>query len=742
MLEELGFVGWGSIEPQILTALYIKHPLLLIGNHGCNKAQPLHCKIKVPNGWTAMGAIRIGDTVCTPDGKTALVVGVYPQGMRDVYRVTFEDGRTTECSADHLWRVYSYGWRRNPWRVMSLREVMEHKNKRGLFIPLPSSVYGEEKNLPLDPYILGLLLGDGGFSQLNGGVTFSCHNEETLKRLQQGLQWGYTLIASSKGGKGDYIITHKNNKGSGRKGVYSNLYKKVLKDLGLLGCNSYTKFIPEIYKEASMEQRLELLRGLMDTDGWGQSGAEGFSSSSHKLALDVQYLIRSLGGLCSITPKRTFYIYKGVKREGKTSFSCQIRHETPEIFFKDLAKREQARRSRQIILKNKIKSIKYLGKMECQCIRIDHSDHLYITDNFVVTHNTDGAERLAKLVLGEDAQFAAYDSPWIQFDDLCGLVNPNTFTSGGKSIRSAEAFVHTPLSIWDKDAILLDELTGANPFLQSQLHELVRKRTIMGIPTKIQYVFAAANPPTTYDTMHVPLPLASRFAIVEIPSTKTMSTKALSKLLSLPKMAENTPTLKTVFEKADKLTAHLDDAKVVNLILDIVNKLKAGGHAVNLEGRTLRLMQDLVHAFCRLKDGNPGLKFKTAIDLPEVLLSVIPEVSAVVNCGVNRATILAILKDAVTNFDTNTYALDFIGYIRAGENVDPMVFHAECLSRIESETNLGTLMEALNLIQNVPGISTQTVDSITAAIQVKRFLLSEVDDRMTIDELHTKIMES
>ena len=152
-------------------------------------------------------------------------------------------------------------------------------------------------------------------------------------------------------------------------------------------------------------------------------------------------------------------------------------------------------------------------------------------------------------------------------------------------------------------------------------------------------------------------------------------------------------------------------------------------------------MQELVHGFFRLQIGNPGLKFKTLTDLPEVLLSVIPEVSAVVNCGVNRATILAILKDAVTNFDSSAYALNLVDYIKSGENIDAMVFHAECLSRVENETDLGALMQALTLIRNVSGLSTATIDSITAAVRVKRFLLSEVDDRMTIEDLTAKIME-
>lgn len=357
-------------------------------------------------------------------------------------------------------------------------------------------------------------------------------------------------------------------------------------------------------------------------------------------------------------------------------------------------------------------------------------------------NKSEGAERLAKEILGEDVEFGVYDSPWIQFDDLCGLVNPTTFTQDDKQISSSDSFVHTPLSIWGKKAILLDEITSANPFLQAQLNELVRKRTIMGIKTEVELVFAAANPPATYETMHMPLPLASRFVHVEVPSTKSMSTKALSQLLNIPKEEKAVAqSIKTIFDRADRVTAQLDSTKVVYLILDIVTKLKASGHTINLEGRTLRTMQDLIHAFFKLREGNPGLKFKTVTDLPEILLSVIPEVSSAVNCGANKATILAILKDCIVRFDIDVYSLGLVEYIEAGENVDPMVFHCECLSRIESESEPSILRIALSKIQRIPLLSTQIVESLTSAIQVKCFLLSEIDERMSLEELYSKIVE-
>lgn len=380
---------------------------LLADDMGLGKAQPLYSRIKTPGGWKQMGDIKIGDRVCTPDGKTAPVIGVSPQGLRPTYRVTFRDERFTDCDENHLWKVYRndyWAWKykkrrpyraEDPWRLFSLKDILNHKNKAKLFVPLIDEVYGEKKDLPIDPYVLGLLLGDGTLTIHS--VSFSNIDFEILENLKFKLTGGYEL-RKLKGDNCDYRILHE-----GVRTPRKNHYVQVLKELNLFGKCSHEKFIPEIYKECSAEQRLELLRGLMSTDGCVDSdkckGVTKYlgrkkkretylSTSSHRLALDFQYLIRSLGGLCTISIRRSFYTYKGVKKEGRTAFVCRFRHATAEIFYALSRKAERAKRARPITLRLEIKSIKYLGMKETQCIMIDHPDHLYITDNFVVTHNT------------------------------------------------------------------------------------------------------------------------------------------------------------------------------------------------------------------------------------------------------------------------------------------------------------------------------------------------------------------
>lgn len=378
--------------------------VVILGESGCGKAQPLYSNIKTPGGWIAMGNIKTGDVVCTPDGGTVTVTGTFPQGLRPIYRVTFEDGRIVDCDENHLWKVYNCNWRWthgsnglkvvNPsrTRVLTLKEIMDYwsGSKAPLYIPLPEPVAGVRQDLPLDPYVLGLLLGDG---HLQDGIHFTNVDEETLNNLRSKLLPGYEL-KKVIGAKCDYVIRHEH------KGVI-NSYTAVIRELGLYGKRSWEKFVPEIYKECSVEQRLELLRGLLDTDGWANQSKKSkdgnakrgsslaIGTTSHALALDIQYLVRSLGGLCFIRIRKSFYRMKnGIKKRCRTSFVCYIRHSNAETLVKLSRKRERVIRLIPRILRCRIRSIKYLGMQQAKCVVVDHPDHLYITDNFIVTHNS------------------------------------------------------------------------------------------------------------------------------------------------------------------------------------------------------------------------------------------------------------------------------------------------------------------------------------------------------------------
>ncbi len=351
------------------------------------KPQPLTSLIKTPDGWTKMGDIKVGDRVCTPDGGTANVDGVYPKGKHQIFEVTFADGRRTHCTIDHLWKVYHENWIRNwkgekvsnPWKIKSLAEIIEHPSDRPFYVPLPEPVYGTVSDLPIDPYVLGCLLGDGCFSK-HQSIQFSTGDSELIKGINDKLQSGISLKKNT-GSEINYRLT-------GLMGNKGDTYRHKLKTLALWGKLSNDKFVPNIYKNSSIEQRLELVCGLMDTDGnaaFKNGHAINFYTVSNQLALDMQYLIRSLGGLCSITSKKR--IKAGMN--AAILFTCHIRHDHPENLFKLSRKKERAVRIKtNIIRKCRIVDIKPLGVEEVQCISIDNANHLYITDDFIVTHNT------------------------------------------------------------------------------------------------------------------------------------------------------------------------------------------------------------------------------------------------------------------------------------------------------------------------------------------------------------------
>jgi len=93
-------------------------------------------------------------------------------------------------------------------------------------------------------------------------------------------------------------------------------------------------------------------------------------------------------------------------------------------------------------------------------------------------------------------------------------------------------FIPTPFSIWEAEAALFDELNRANPFLQSKLHEVIRTRKEMGLPTKLKVVFSAVNPPETYQTGYMDLAIASRFVSVQVPNPGEMKPNQLDRILS------------------------------------------------------------------------------------------------------------------------------------------------------------------------------------------------------------------
>ncbi|MBY3433196.1 TraM recognition domain-containing protein [Rhizobium laguerreae] len=384
-----------------LTNSDCRQHFLVLGTTGAGKALPLDAKVHTPTGWRRMGDIAVGDLVTTPDGRSATVTGYYPQGELDIFKITFEDGRTAEACPEHLWEVHHKHWNgkykkgesrigaARP-RLMRTREIVEllSSNKGKFAVRLAEEVEKPVADLPLDPYLLGALLGDGC---MNGkSFRFSSVDEHILSRVSGQLESiGHELHHDDYAPDCDFRVRN----GENPIGVISPL-RAGLRRLGLEGTLSDTKFIPEVYKEGSVDQRWALVQGLMDTDGSADSrhGSLSYSTSSKRLAEDFQDVVRSLGGMAKVATKKTSYRNdEGEVVKGKLSYRITIRHPRPASFFSLPRKTALVDKPYQYAetLKLGIKSIEFSRRAEAACILVDHEDHLFITDEYVVTHNTE-----------------------------------------------------------------------------------------------------------------------------------------------------------------------------------------------------------------------------------------------------------------------------------------------------------------------------------------------------------------
>jgi len=382
--------------------------LLFSGVQGSGKAQPLHSKILTPFGWKTMGEIKSGDDVITPNGLTTKVKEVFPQGKKEIYTITFHDGSSTDCCLDHLWECYVIEKYRNRKTVkkifdtQSIINFMETQGKRSserfnISIPLIEKIdIYEEKVLPIPPYILGVFIGDGSLH--SGTPRLTTVDEEIVKNVSSLLNEDYKLKLIGNTTK-EYHLTNEHRKVyGGTIKTKENMYTRFFRESGLYKCHSYEKFIPKEYKEISFQQRISLLQGLLDTDGTiDKKGSNAsFSTTSKKLAHDVQELLWSIGATCTITSRIPKYTYKNEIKEGRKAYTLFFNHNNGLKQFFSLSRKKDRGHNTfaenhnrgDIKLRRRVKSIEYKGIYEAKCILIDNNEHLYVTDDYIVTHNT------------------------------------------------------------------------------------------------------------------------------------------------------------------------------------------------------------------------------------------------------------------------------------------------------------------------------------------------------------------
>lgn len=410
------------------------------------KLSKLDSLVKVPNGWRRMGDIKINDVVNTPDGGTARVSGVYPQGVKSLYRVTFYDGRTADVGAEHYWTVWDPGKGDGGiWRTLTTLECQQRmtemkKAHNYLSVPLVQPDNDPDKKLAIHPYVLGVLLGDGGIS---GSSVLITKPDEELYDKVRGLIPD-TLVAEWCNEK-TFVIKRKPDIEE-----KTNVMKENLKSVDLMGLRSWEKFVPTDYLNGSYRQRLELLQGLLDTDGHaGTGGNIEYCTTSPKLAKDFVYLARSIGAICTCKERQTYYTDKGERKPGRVSYRISVRYTKPWELFTLSRKRDRlVDKTRGLKFNSRLtmRSIEYVGEEETQCIEVDHPDHLYIMDDFVVTHNTVSAQSIMFWLTYLTGQ--SYESHLITLKDD----NRSQFVEALKGIRNNIPSYLTNVGWRDKDS--------------------------------------------------------------------------------------------------------------------------------------------------------------------------------------------------------------------------------------------------------------------------------------------------
>ena len=328
------------------------------------------------SGWKAIETLEVGERVYGKDGTLHSVTGVFPQGERDIYRVMFSDETFADVGLEHLWMARSRidRKRQNEFKVVNT-EFIKEKIWYTWEIPLVEPIDYPVKNQTIPAYIVGVLIADGSLIE---GTRFVPGDKEVPDIVSGLLEKDYILNTGADYGTSTaYQISYVPIKNK-------NPWMEYIRHLKLNVSGEY-KFIPEVYLRGSIEQRKELLSGLLDGDGTVNGARTRYSTSSKKLADDVVELVQSLGGMAVVS------ITKGRKRirNGVVSIELDNYNISIRTSFNPFKKRSNIikwKKSSKLV-KN-IVSVEHVKKDLATCISVDSPDHLYIIKDYIVTHNT------------------------------------------------------------------------------------------------------------------------------------------------------------------------------------------------------------------------------------------------------------------------------------------------------------------------------------------------------------------
>lgn len=360
---------------------------LIADEQGLGKFQDVDSLVITPSGYKRIGDIQVNDEIINSHGYTSHVIGVYPQGIKSIYEVVFNDGARCNSGLEHLWAVNTpiRQQRDNPYVVKTLQQILDEglrlKHNFRHRIPITEPIHFNAQEVKISPYALGLLIGDGGLSQFNRVTYTSVDNDLILSVDCELVKFGTEL---------------KHDEDCNYHVQYPKPIIEELNKLELQGHKSNEKFIPDIYKFNSAINRLAILQGVMDTDGSISAiGVTEFVSTSKRLCDDVKFIVQSLGGVAYYSAKQPHYTYKGEYKTGLLAHKLIVNIPINPFFMQRKSSKWKPNPKYRPI--RCIEQVNYIGDKECVCIATDAPDRLYLTNECIVTHNTVSACGLLSL---------------------------------------------------------------------------------------------------------------------------------------------------------------------------------------------------------------------------------------------------------------------------------------------------------------------------------------------------------
>ena len=447
------------LEDVLMSDAEAQNNVYIFGEAGTGKAMPLSSRVLAEDGWKTFADVKVGDKVWGEDGKLYEIDGVYDRGIKSVYGITMNDGGYAESCDEHLWKIYTRSDRshKNNGRILPLSEFKDKiktiNGDANAFIDVSKAVNFPKKEHVIDPYLLGVILGDGSVTV--GTPSITNPSQELFDSLV--LPEGVELTERTYSERClSYGITRKDNSSQ-------NELTLELKRLGIFGNKSLTKFIPNEYLIDSLENRISLLQGLNDTDGCADGTHFEYSTSSEELANNYAELVRSVGGTAKIKSRIPYFTYNGIKKEGNVSFRIYCVFPDDIEPFKLASKKERFTQRTKYFPKRFIDQVVYKGEEEVRCISVTNPTHLYITDDYIVTHNTFVAG-----IIADKLNYKLITLNCNQFTSPLDIVGGQTI-EGYKEGRLTQAWGNLDLGLnalgesYEGALLLLDELPKIDP---------------------------------------------------------------------------------------------------------------------------------------------------------------------------------------------------------------------------------------------------------------------------------------